>query len=429
MRRAITLAALAGSVCVAGIAAQAVPDSSQAARVDAAYRRTQNLRIDPFRHAFLPGWGLVISTGVWAENSALNLKDVRAFQYIDDNDKLLVTDLIDALGLIPRGSGLGVTTVSENGLYLGGPIGGHLGLGVTAQARVYGGGSIDDDALAFIRDGNGSRQDFSLGDSRGEGIVTGEVGLHSLIRLGPLASVDGAVVTLGLGGRYLWSQGYVRVRSLVADGGSIRIAPDGVSASFDIETLVTQDIDEQLPNFDRGTGLAGDLMVRVEWPTSGLAFEGMLANVGKIKVLDVERRTARLDVVTSNLIEFADSLDALDWVTDTVDVEVNLPRLVRFSASGWANRILQLDVSTTFGLNTGEYDLPLAVDLGTTWRFVRAFPLRVGVVAGGHGGLGYTGGVAIETGNFILQVAGGSLGGLFGNATGAAGRLDLGFYF
>jgi hypothetical protein len=112
-----------------------------------------------------------------------------------------------------------------------------------------------------------------------------------------------------------------------------------------------------------------------------------------------------------------------------VDVEVNLPRLVRFTASGWANRILQLDVSTSFGLNTGEYDLPLAVDLGTTWRFVRAFPLRVGVVAGGHGGLGYTGGVAVETGNFILQVAGGSLGGLFGNATGAAARLDLGFYF
>lgn len=429
MRRAITLAAAAGLVSVAGIAAQAVPDNSQAARVNAAYRRTQNLRVDPFRHAFLPGWGLVISTGAWAENNALNLKDVRALEYISDNDDLILTDLVDALGLVPQGSGLGVSSVSESGLYLGGPIGRHLALGATAQARAYGGGSIDDDALAFVRDGNGSRQDFSLGDSRGEGIITGEVGLHSLLRFGPLGSIDGAVVTLGLGGRYLWSQGYARVRSLVADGGSVRISPDMYSASFDVEALVTRDVDSVIPAFDRGSGLVGDLMVRVEWPTSGLAFEGMLANIGKIKVFDVERRIARLDVVTSNLDEFADSLDALDWVKDTVDVEVNLPRLVRFSASGWANRILQLDVSASLGLKTGDYDLPLAVDLGTTWRFVRAFPLRVGVVVGGHGGFGYTGGVAVETGNFLLQLAGGSLGGLFGNATGAAGRLDLGFYF
>jgi hypothetical protein len=80
-------------------------------------------------------------------------------------------------------------------------------------------------------------------------------------------------------------------------------------------------------------------------------------------------------------------------------------------------------------MNTGEYDLPLAIDLGTTWRFVPSLPLRAGVVIGGLQGFGYTGGVAIEAGNMLLQFVGGSLGGMMGNATGYAGRFDLGFFF
>jgi hypothetical protein len=148
------------------------------------------------------------------------------------------------------------------------------------------------------------------------------------------------------------------------------VGADTIAASFDIETLLTEDFDEDFPSFDRGSGLAADFLARVEWPTSGFALEAMLANVGKVTIKNVVRRRGTLDVATTNLIEFSDSLDALEFDSTLVDVEVNLPRLVRFSASGWANRILQLDVSTSFGMNTGEYDLPLAIDLGTTWRYV-----------------------------------------------------------
>ncbi len=110
------------------------------------------------------------------------------------------------------------------------------------------------------------------------------------------------------------------------------------------------------------------------------------------------------------------------------DVKVTLPRIVRFSASGWANAILQLDVSATMPVS-GEFDTPLAVDVGTTWRFLRQVPLRAGLVLGGRQGFGFTGGLGLETRNFFVVLAGGSLGGLFGNATGVAGRLELGFFF
>jgi hypothetical protein len=387
-----------------------------------------NYRVDPFRHAFLPGWGLVISAGAWAENNALNFRDARALQYISENDSVLITDVLDVIGLIPQGAGLGLSALSESGVFLGGPFGRHLSVGVSAQARAYGSGYVDDGIIAVFRDGNGTQQDFPLGDSRGEGIATGELGVHAVIKLGPLVTVDGAVLSLGVGGRYIWPQAYARGRSLGA-GERLRIGTDTIAATFDIETLFTERADTLVPSFDRGTGLAGDLLARIEWPTSGFALEAMLVNVGTVKIQNVVRRRGTFDVATTNLAEFSDSLDALEFDSTLVDVEVNLPRLMRFSASGWANRILQLDVSASFGLNTGEYELPLAVDLGTTWRFVNALPLRAGVVIGGHQGFGYTGGVAVEAGNFLLQFVGGSLGGMMGNATGYAGRFDLGFFF
>ena len=77
----------------------------------------------------------------------------------------------------------------------------------------------------------------------------------------------------------------------------------------------------------------------------------------------------------------------------------------------------------------GEFAAPLAVDLGTTWRFLRHFPLRAGVVLGGHQGIGYRGGFALESRNLLFQVAGQSLGGLFRDAKGLGARFDLGFSF
>jgi len=78
---------------------------------------------------------------------------------------------------------------------------------------------------------------------------------------------------------------------------------------------------------------------------------------------------------------------------------------------------------------TGEFESPLAVDLGTTWRFLRTFPLRAGVVLGGNQGIGYTGGFAIEGRNMFFQASALSLGGFLKRATGVGGRLELGLFF
>ena len=111
-----------------------------------------------------------------------------------------------------------------------------------------------------------------------------------------------------------------------------------------------------------------------------------------------------------------------------MDLEVTLPRIVRFSASAWANRILQLDVSTTLPV-TGDFESPLTVDLGSTWRFSRTLPIRFGLMYGVNQGLGYTGGIAVEGRNFLLRLAAGSLGGFVKNATGTAVRFEWGFFF
>ena len=101
---------------------------------------------------------------------------------------------------------------------------------------------------------------------------------------------------------------------------------------------------------------------------------------------------------------------------------------LRFSASAWANSILQLDVSATVPAG-GDFERPLAVGLGSTWRFVNGFPLRAGLELGGRHNIGVTGGFGIEARNFYLQALGGSFGGLFASATGLAGRLEFGFFF
>ena len=107
------------------------------------------------------------------------------------------------------------------------------------------------------------------------------------------------------------------------------------------------------------------------------------------------------------------------------EAAVTLPRIVRFAASAWANHILQLDVAATMPVG-GDYATPLQVDLGSTWRFLRPFPLRAGFVLGGDQGIGFTGGFSPETRVLYLDVEGESLGGLFKKAKGAGGRVSLG---
>ncbi len=424
MKLALTVFVAAAAMLGGDLAAQGISQSSPAAPVGLGYQRASHLRFDPFRHVMIPHWGFVVSAGASAANNTVNFGDIGAFMFLSDRDSLLIGDVLDALGLVPKGVGVTGGGEAEGGLYLGGPFGRRLSIGFSVQGRGYGGFTLDDDAVALLRDGNGARQEFTLGDSRGEALGTAEAGVHAVVRLGPVGSANGTHVSLGFGGRYIRPLVYARGRSLLSNGGTLVLTGDTIAANIEVESLNTPEFE-----FDRGSGIAADFLLRIEWPASGFALEGMVANLGKVTMSGLERRTLKVDLATTSLGEVNDVLDTLDLqLQETVDRDVTLPTIVRFSGSAWANRILQLDVSATLPY-AGAFEIPLTVDLGSTWRLLRAVPLRLGVVVGGHQGLGYTAGIGVETRNFLLQFAAGSLGGLLKNASGAAGRFELGFFF
>ena len=428
MKRSLLVLALL-PLTAGTLRSQAVPEGSQAAKVEPAYRRTPTFRVDPFRHAMIPHWGFVFSGGATGENNALNVADARAAIYLADNDSLLAGDVLDILGLIPDGKGLKGSALGEGGFYLGGPFGSHISLGLSAQGRGYGGFQLDDNFAALLRDGNGARQEFTLGNSKGAALATAEGGAHLVLRFGPLGTEDGVNVNLGFGARYIKPVAFARVRSTVANGGRILISGDSVVANIGVELASTPEPFDS--TFKNGkASVATDFLVRLTWPTSGFALEAMVANVGNVTIHMVETETKRFNVATTNFEEVADSLDSFDSlsVKDTVDLPIKLPRIVRFTASAWANRFLQVDVSATLPVH-GDFEAPLSVDVGTTWRFIRTIPLRAGLVLGGDQGIGFTGGLAIEGRNMFLQVMGQSLGGLFQNATGVGARLELGTFF
>ena len=306
----------------ADLTAQTIPEGSQASRIDLGYLRTPHFRVDPFRHVFIPHWGFVTSFGASGQNNALNFQDVRALIFLSDEDNnpdgLLYGDVLDVLGLIPRGTGLALDAQAESGVYLGGPFGRNFSLGLTAQARAYAGMKVDDDFAALLRDGNGARQDFTIGDSRVDALVTSEYGGHVLIRTNPLGSVDGAMLTFGIGGRYVIPHFYARGASSIDNGGTIQISGQGVSANVALEKLVAipgnvggweeAEFEDMISR--KGKGIAADFLVRAVWPTSGLSLEAMIANVGKLTIWNVEESDWSVNVQTTDLQEVMDSLDA-----------------------------------------------------------------------------------------------------------------------
>jgi hypothetical protein len=196
-----------------------------------------------------------------------------------------------------------------------------------------------------------------------------------------------------------------------------------------IETLQTAGLTDGTIKLNKGGGIAGDFMARVEWPTSGLALEAQLLNVGAVSIAQVERRVAHVAINTTDLEEVADVLDTLDLeLQDTVEITVTLPRLARFSASAWANRILQLDLIATIPFGS-QFAYPTTVDAWSTWRLIRTVPLRAGLVFGGDQGIGFSGGLGVELRNFLFELSGRTLGGLFENATGASAGFSLGVFF
>jgi hypothetical protein len=427
MKRALLMLAVLG-LGAGTLGAQTVPDSSQAAKVQPAYRRTPTFRLDPFRQAMIPHWGLVFSAGALGENNTLNVADARAAIYLADKDSLAAGDAINILGLIPDGKGLKGSASGEGGVSLGGPFGSHFNLALSAQGRGYGFFQLDDNLVALLRDGNGSRPQFSVGNSKGAALATAEAGAHAVLRFGPLGSEDGVNLSLGFGGRYVRPVAFAQATTTATNSGVIVATGDSVYADVGVVLAHTPSIDS---TWKGKASFAGDFLVRLTWPTQGFALEAMVANLGHVTVHNVETDTYHFSVNTTSLTAVRDSVDSLrarGAQKDTVDVRLTLPRIVRFTASAWANRILQVDVSATMPVH-GDFEQPLAVDLGTTWRFVRTIPLRAGVVLGGDQGLGFTGGLAIEGRNMYWQFMGESLGGLFRKATGVGGRFELGVFF
>ncbi len=453
MRRAALVLVLA-LTAAGSLSAQAVPDGSAAARTDRGYRRTPLLRFDPFRNVLMPHWGFVISAGASAANNTLNLADLGALIFLGDSAKnpagMLPSDIANLISLVPTGASAQGTAEGTAGIYLGGPFGGHFSLGFSGRGMVYGSFLVDDDVVALFKEGNVERQSFLVGETGGTGLATAEVGGHAVVRLGPIASTDGMLLDIGVGGRYIRPLGYVTELALFSEQNQVLVGPDTIAVSVGLDLRHTElfknrhslvegvEFDPQLAS---GFGFATDFLVRLSWPTSGFALEAMLANVGSVKIRDVEFETLRFNVATTNIDELADSLDLVclfcdDTVSnkidftpvDTAEVTLSLPRILRLSASAWANRILQIDASATIPMG-GDFETPLTVDLASTWRLVNALPLRFGLVLGGHHGIGYTAGVGVETRNFYLEFMGGSYGGLLKKATGVGGLFELGVFF
>ncbi len=368
--------------------------------------------------------GVVVSGGAIAANNALNVSDIGALIELNDNDAFLISDLLNTVGLVPAGNAAIGDGQGEGGVYVGGPFGQSLSLGLTIQGRGYGSFRMDEDAVAMLRDGNASQQSFDVGETWGAGLATAEVGAHAVVRLGPVGSQDGARVSIGFGGRYIEPIAYAREVTVLRDGTPLYVGADSVGAALDLDVAHTPD-----PSLGSGSGFAGDFLARVDWPTSGLYFEVLAANLGKVTVEGVERRLLSLSLASTDLGEIGDSLDTAEFaVQDTSDVKLSLPRTLRLSAGAWANSYLQLDASLSIPAG-GDLDLPLAADLWSTWRLAPILPVRLGLALGGTYGIGYTAGIGVETRTVYMQVLGGSFGGLFRGAKGFAGRFEFGVYF
>ena len=156
------------------------------------------------------------------------------------------------MNLVREGSGLEFDGVAEAGLYLGGPIGGTLSIGLSAMGRGYGFGIIPDQAVSFLRAGNATNETFSLADTRVLTLATAEAGLHATLRFGPLGSEDGMHMTLGFGGRMIWPQYYVNI---AADPASqVTVSPSNTNVNVAMTGFRSEDFAYGIRRFVIGLG-------------------------------------------------------------------------------------------------------------------------------------------------------------------------------
>jgi hypothetical protein len=433
---------------------EAAPEALLRPGVQLAYRRTPTFTRDDFRYALVPHWGFVIAVGASGINNSVNFSDIGALTFLNKKDSLGPANGIDALGLVPAGKGLLGFLQGGGSFNLGGPFGRHVGLGLSAGGHAYSSFRLDDNTVALLRDGNGARQDFSIGTSGGAALATAEAGGHLVMRFGATGDQAGWRFIAGVGARYLKPLAYARGGSVLPGGGTIRLTGDSIAITSQVESQYTYQSQDG-PMKVKGSGVATDLLFRFEMPRPGVAFEVSLANLGSVKIQGVERRRANISGVHAasikelrDILMFRDTtisprqgnpgLDtSVTWklkkqydfnVVDTSQVTVTLPRVLRFAASTWILPMLQLDAAYTASV-TGDFAAPAMLEAGATLRLLRWIPLRVGVISAGAYGTGLTGGFGIETRVFYLDLSGATLGGGFKTGRGAGANVEFGFFF
>ena len=389
------------------------------------YRRAPLLGDDAFAGLVEGRGSLQFGADASAGNNALDLDRLGAVLFLAERDSLRDADALDALSLVPRGVGLTGHGNAGARFRIGVPLASGLTVGVGASGRGYGSFRVDDDAVALLRDGNGSRSEFPLGETRGDGLLTAEVGVHGVWH--PLAapgeSGRDVRLALGAGVRHVQPLFFARVRSELENRTRIVVTADSIRARVSVATEHTPSVAR------RGGGYLTDLMARLAVPGSGVALEVGVRGLGDVTVEGVERRLEEVDLSTTRLDSVVDVVESLSLdVRDTVNATVTPPALVDVTASLWSGIPFQLDGRVVLPAGGDVGDRPPAGEVLTTWR-LGAVPVRAGARFGGRAGVGGRFGLGLETGSFFLRGSAVTSGGFGGTARGLAARMDVGVWF
>lgn len=410
---AFALAVTAGAWAPRTIAAQQSLKGGDEARNRAATRFT------PFADLERGRWGLAISAGAVASDNALSIGDALALKVLIDNDSLLLSDALNALQLIPGGHGLEVNADGGGRVFLGGPLGQRLALGLSSGVRGYARGVLDENVVAFLRDGNAAHPTAELGTSMGEALAVLEHGVHVTFRLsgGPRASGG---LTMGAGARYLKPVFHARAGSSIARS-VLRVGGDSVTADVGIEALVSS---RARPG---GSGVSYDAFLG--WDLPGTAIEVSVGTATTLSVEGSERRTARFRVRTTSLEEVSDSIDATDFdVTDTLATTVHVPTMVRGRILWRWDRTFGAEFGVAAALG-GPFESPAIFDVAGVIRLIPGIPITIGAELGARNQPSYYARTGILTTHFQLEFGASGLGTIGDGARGAGGQVRLGIFF
>ena len=411
-----------------GLALGAAAPAAPAQETADLYRRTPHTGDDPFAGLVQGRPSLRMTSRASGGNNTLDMEGMGAILFLSERDSLRATDALDALGLVPRGEGIRGDAAAGARFRIGVPVTGGLTLGLGVQSRAYGTFQVDDDAVALLRDGNGARSDFRLGETRGDGLLTAEIGAHGVWRpsgsSGPGASRgDGPRLAIGAGVRYARPLYYARARSLLEDEGHVHVSGDSVRARISVATDRTPSLGYE------GRGILVDAMTRLEWPETGVALEASVRDLGAVRVPRLERRREDLDLSITRLDSVIDAVESLSFdVRDTVSATVSPPAIVGMTASVWSWRPLQLDGRLRVPVNGDFGRTPPSGEVMSTLRLGNV-PLRAGIRLGGRQGVGGRFGIGLETRSLFVRGSAFSSGGMGARARGLGARLDVGFWF